>query len=114
MVSAVLSNTKKGRRYNKRMVALMLLASFFLVSLLSEAFVLLSDRHDHDHLGADSGCTICALVQSIESFLRQFGTAVGNALLAFVLLFTTVAGLSFPLNLFLFRTPIGLRTRMHN
>jgi len=105
---------RTGNRYNiKRMLALAFLLCFVVVALLSEAFVLTHAYHEHDHYGVNSGCAVCAQIQSIENQRRQFGAAFSSAPMALFGLFAAAALLCC-VSASQFLTPVHLKTRLNN
>ena len=113
MRGEVQSNINKNQ-CTKKIVVLIFLVCFFMLSLLLEAFVLIHAEHEHDHKGTSGSCTICIQLHNAENLFKQLGMAVAAISLGFFSLLTAMATIPFVLFSLGLRTPIKLKTRINN
>ena len=104
-------NSKQSK---KRLIALVLLFCFIVVSMLSEVFILTHADHAHDNIGVDAGCSTCARIQSAENLLKQLGTAIVSAVSMFAGLFAVIAIMGSVSSDITLLTPVTLKIRMNN
>lgn len=97
-----------------RIIALVFLACFLIVSILSSAFILTHADHEHDHNGVDGSCATCAQLQSAENSLKQFSTALTGALFATAGLYAAIGMFKAITIQISFSTPVTLKIRMNN
>lgn len=97
----------------KRVAALVLLLSFFVVFLTAEVFFLTHSRHIHDYRGFGGSCAACAQIQYAESLIKQFGAALINISFGFIQAVSAVAVICAIFFLTVIRTPVKLKTRMN-
>jgi len=99
-----------NRQATKRAIALGVLLCLVVVSLLSEAFVLMHSHHGHSAVSGE--CVLCAYIHSDENLLKRFGAAV-TALLGMIGFFAAPILLCAAFSKAR-QTPVLLKIRLNN
>jgi len=105
-----LSNVKS----KTRIIALIFLVCFLVVSILSSAFILTHADHEHDHNGVSGSCATCAQLQSAENILKQFSTALLGVLFSIAGLYAAIVILKAIAVHVSLSTPVALKIKMNN
>jgi hypothetical protein len=107
-------NYAERKQALKRIIALVVLICFMLISLFSTIFILSHSHHEHDHNGAGGSCATCTKINNTENTLKQLITAVGSAAFSPISLFAVMPVLYTVLFIFGFKTLVRLKIQMNN
>ena len=103
-----------NKQPKKRLIVLVVLLCFIVVSILSEVFILTHADHEHDHDGAHGSCAVCAQIQSAESLLKRLGTFAISAVFLFGGLLAAIAVMRSAFCAIILLSPVALKIRMNN
>jgi len=107
-------NCINSRNIKKRVIALIFLVCFVIVSLLPEVFILTHANHDHDRKSLDNSCSICAKIQDAESILKQFRSATKITVFALFMHIFSILVLTYFRCQAISLTLVALKVRMNN
>jgi len=106
--------SKKGKQPAIRIAVLVFLVCIILVSLLAEAYILSSAKHNHDYLCPNGCCSTCAHIQAVENLLKQFTIFISGVFFALVIIFAAKTGLYLIGCLCELKVLVKLKIRMNN
>jgi hypothetical protein len=105
----------KSKQTKRRVIALVFVLCFIVLSLLSEAYILThaDAGHQHDHNGAGGACTVCVTIHNAENLLKLTAAVLCAA---FLLVNLTVATsvLCTAFTRFGLQSPVKMKIRMNN
>ena len=104
-----IKNSRMGR-----IMALALAAYFIYAALLSGAFILTHENHEHDHNGIGGNCTVCVQIHNQVNLLKQLSVAFVAISRGLIALFAILGILCSALSLIKSYTPVTLKIRLNN
>jgi len=105
---------KREIQNTKKIMILILLVSFIMLSLFSETFLLSHAEHEHDHNGISGSCTICVQLHHAENLRKQLYVAVAITTIGFISLLITITYLGSISSVLGLYTPVKLKIRLNN
>ena len=103
-----------NKQIKKRLIVLVFLFCFTVISMLLEVFTLTNSIHTHDNNVGHSSCSTCIKIQGAENLLKQICTVAVSEVSILAGLFAPISIIWFAFSHRTLLTPITLKIRMNN